>query len=69
MKSKSNKLREDKLKENHLTIEDNLPWSNLPNTIFVSLMAMVLIFWIQTIEMYFEAARTPMEQRTEIAVT
>ena len=25
--------------------------------------------WIQTIEMYFEAARTPLEQKTEIAVT
>lgn len=25
--------------------------------------------WIQTIEMYFEAARTPMEQKTEIVVT
>ncbi|XP_044356666.1 uncharacterized protein [Triticum aestivum] len=25
--------------------------------------------WIQTIELYFEAARTPLEQKTEIAVT
>lgn len=25
--------------------------------------------WIQTIEMYFEAARTPLEQRSEVAVT
>ena len=25
--------------------------------------------WIQTVETYFSAARTPLEQRTEIAVT
>jgi hypothetical protein len=25
--------------------------------------------WIQTVEMYFDDARTPLEQRTEIAVT
>ena len=25
--------------------------------------------WIQTIEMYFDSARTPLEQRTEVAVT
>lgn len=25
--------------------------------------------WIQTIEQYFDSARTPLEQRTEIAIT
>jgi hypothetical protein len=25
--------------------------------------------WLQTIEIYFDAARTPLEQRTEVAVT
>ena len=25
--------------------------------------------WIQTIETYFDAARTPLDQRTEVAVT
>jgi hypothetical protein len=29
----------------------------------------MILIWIQTIKMYFDAARIPLEHRTEIAVT